>query len=36
MSDNVQPKGYISGIGMTNGTVIGRNAGESAARHANP
>ena len=28
-------KGYVAGIGMTIGTVFGRIAGESAARHAN-
>jgi tricarballylate dehydrogenase len=36
MAGNVLRKGYIAGIGMTIGTVFGRIAGESAARHANP
>ena len=35
MAGNVLRKGYIAGIGMTIGTVFGRLAGESAARHAN-
>jgi len=35
MAGNVLRKGYIAGIGMTIGTVFGRIAGESAARHAN-
>jgi tricarballylate dehydrogenase len=34
MTGNVLRKGYIAGIGMTIGTVFGRIAGESAARHA--
>ena len=34
MAGNVLRKGYIAGIGMTIGTVFGRIAGESAARHA--
>jgi tricarballylate dehydrogenase len=34
MAGNVLRKGYIAGIGMTIGTVFGRLAGESAARHA--
>ena len=35
MAGNVLRKGYIAGIGMTIGTVFGRVAGDSAARHAN-
>ena len=35
MAGNILRKGYIAGIGMTIGTVFGRIAGESAARHAN-
>ena len=35
MAGNVLRKGYVAGIGMTIGTVFGRIAGESAARHAN-
>jgi tricarballylate dehydrogenase len=34
MAGNVLRKGYVAGIGMTIGTVFGRVAGESAARHA--
>lgn len=34
MAGNILRKGYIAGIGMTIGTVFGRIAGESAARHA--
>jgi tricarballylate dehydrogenase len=34
MAGNVLRKGYIAGIGMTIGTVFGRIAGQSAARHA--
>jgi tricarballylate dehydrogenase len=34
MAGNVLRNGYIAGIGMTIGTVFGRIAGESAARHA--
>jgi tricarballylate dehydrogenase len=34
MAGNVLRKGYIAGIGMTIGTVFGRIAGASAARHA--
>jgi tricarballylate dehydrogenase len=34
MAGNVLRTGYIAGIGMTIGTVFGRIAGESAARHA--
>jgi tricarballylate dehydrogenase len=34
MAGNVLRRGYIAGIGMTIGTVFGRIAGESAARHA--
>jgi len=34
MAGNVLRKGYIAGIGMTIGTVFGRIAGESAAKHA--
>jgi tricarballylate dehydrogenase len=34
MAGNVLRKGYVAGIGMTIGTVFGRIAGESAARHA--
>jgi tricarballylate dehydrogenase len=33
MAGNILRKGYIAGIGMTIGTVFGRIAGESAARH---
>jgi tricarballylate dehydrogenase len=35
MAGNILRKGYIAGIGMTIGTVFGRIAGESAARHVN-
>jgi tricarballylate dehydrogenase len=35
MAGNVLRKGYVAGIGMTIGTVFGRIAGQSAARHAN-
>jgi tricarballylate dehydrogenase len=35
MAGNILRKGYLAGIGMTIGTVFGRIAGESAARHAN-
>jgi len=34
MAGNILRKGYLAGIGMTIGTVFGRIAGESAARHA--
>ena len=34
MAGNVLRKGCVAGIGMTIGTVFGRIAGESAARHA--
>jgi tricarballylate dehydrogenase len=34
MAGNILRKGYIAGIGMTIGTVFGRIAGQSAARHA--
>jgi tricarballylate dehydrogenase len=34
MAGNVLRRGYVAGIGMTIGTVFGRIAGESAARHA--
>jgi tricarballylate dehydrogenase len=34
MAGNVLTHGYVAGIGMTIGTVFGRIAGESAARHA--
>jgi tricarballylate dehydrogenase len=34
MAGNVLRRGYIAGIGMTIGTVFGRIAGGSAARHA--
>ena len=33
MSGNVLRRGYIAGVGMTIGTVVGRIAGEEAARH---
>ena len=35
MAGNILRKGYIAGVGMTIGTVIGRIAGAEAARHAN-
>ncbi len=35
MAGNILRKGYIAGVGMTIGTVIGRVAGAEAARHAN-
>jgi tricarballylate dehydrogenase len=35
MAGNILRRGYIAGIGMTIGTVFGRIAGESAARHVN-
>jgi tricarballylate dehydrogenase len=34
MAGNILSKGYIAGVGMTIGTVIGRIAGGEAARHA--
>jgi tricarballylate dehydrogenase len=34
MAGNILRRGYLAGIGMTIGTVFGRIAGESAARHA--
>jgi len=34
MAGNVLRRGYVAGIGMTIGTVFGRIAGQSAARHA--
>jgi tricarballylate dehydrogenase len=34
MAGNVLGRGYAAGIGMTIGSVFGRVAGESAARHA--
>jgi tricarballylate dehydrogenase len=34
MAGNILRKGYIAGVGMTIGTVLGRIAGEEAARHA--
>jgi tricarballylate dehydrogenase len=34
MAGNILRKGYIAGVGMTIGTVIGRIAGMEAARHA--
>ena len=34
MAGNILRKGYIAGVGMTIGTVIGRIAGAEAARHA--
>ena len=34
MAGNILRKGYIAGVGMTIGTVIGRIAGTEAARHA--
>ena len=34
MAGNILRKGYIAGVGMTIGTVIGRLAGAEAARHA--
>jgi tricarballylate dehydrogenase len=34
MAGNVLRRGYIAGVGMTIGTVVGRIAGEEAARHA--
>ena len=35
MAGNILREGYIAGVGMTIGTVIGRIAGAEAARHAN-
>ncbi len=34
MAGNILGKGYVSGLGMTIGTVFGRIAGREAARHA--
>jgi tricarballylate dehydrogenase len=34
MAGNILRQGYLAGFGMTIGTVFGRIAGESAARHA--
>lgn len=34
MAGNILRKGYIAGVGMTIGTVMGRIAGQEAARHA--
>jgi tricarballylate dehydrogenase len=34
MAGNILRRGYIAGVGMTIGTVVGRIAGEEAARHA--
>jgi tricarballylate dehydrogenase len=34
MAGNILGKGYVAGVGMTIGTVIGRIAGTEAARHA--
>jgi tricarballylate dehydrogenase len=34
MAGNILRKGYIAGVGMTIGTVIGRIAGAEAAKHA--
>ncbi len=34
MAGNILGKGYVSGLGMTIGTVFGRIAGKEAARHA--
>jgi tricarballylate dehydrogenase len=34
MAGNILRKGYIAGVGMTIGTVMGRIAGAEAARHA--
>ena len=34
MAGNILGKGYVSGLGMTIGTVFGRVAGKEAARHA--
>jgi tricarballylate dehydrogenase len=34
MAGNILRAGYVAGIGMTIGTVMGRIAGEAAARHA--
>jgi tricarballylate dehydrogenase len=34
MAGNILLKGYLAGFGMTIGTVVGRLAGEEAARHA--
>jgi len=33
MAGNILRRGYIAGVGMTIGTVVGRIAGEEAARH---
>jgi len=34
MAGNILRRGYVAGAGMTIGTVVGRIAGEEAARHA--
>jgi tricarballylate dehydrogenase len=34
MAGNILSKGYIAGLGMTIGTVVGQIAGTEAARHA--
>ena len=34
MAGNILRKGYIAGVGMTIGTVMGRLAGQEAGRHA--
>jgi tricarballylate dehydrogenase len=34
MAGNILRRGYLAGLGMTIGTVVGRLAGEEAARHA--
>jgi tricarballylate dehydrogenase len=34
MAGNILRRGYVAGVGMTIGTVVGRIAGEEAARHA--
>jgi tricarballylate dehydrogenase len=34
MAGNILGQGYMAGLGMTIGTVFGRNAGREAARHA--
>jgi tricarballylate dehydrogenase len=34
MAGNILRRGYIAGVGMTIGTVMGRIAGEEAARRA--
>ena len=34
MAGNILRQGYIAGVGMTIGTVIGRIAGGEAANHA--